>query len=274
MNILITGTKGFIGKNLASELMQSHNVILLENGQEYSYIGNKFIVNLLDSCHIDLIVKEKLNIDVIIHTASRLASSSNLHDISLLKDNILMYEHLSKIINKFNPKQIINLSSIAVYPNIDGEYKETSEIRPSINNEGLYGLSKFVGENMLDLLCKKTNILNLRLGQVYGQGMRTDRIFEIMKKELKERNIISVYGNGRRVSGFIHIESLIKKVIFCINKELYGIYNLSDENLSYKELALQIIKEYGNKESKIELVNKGVSAKVLINNKKIMRLIK
>ena len=68
--------------------------------------------------------------------------------------------------NKFNPKQVINLSSIAVYPNKDGIFYETSEIRPSANNDGLYGLSKFIGENILDFKCAKSNIVKLRLAQV------------------------------------------------------------------------------------------------------------
>lgn len=273
MNILITGTKGFIGRHLSKKLIIDHNVFFIENGKDYTRSINKFNINLLNEEHIKLLLEEELDIDLIIHTASRLASS-NLEDMSLLKDNILMYENLTKIINKFSPKQVINLSSIAVYPNLDGNYTEQSEIKPSVNSEGLYGLSKFVGENILDLLCKEPNTLHLRLAQVHGDGTRSNSIFEVMKKELSESNTISVYGNGRRISAFIHIDSLIDKIIFFSNrKDLNGIFNLSDENLSYLELAQRIIKKHGNKKSKIELVNKGVSAEVCINIDKMKKVI-
>jgi nucleoside-diphosphate-sugar epimerase len=213
MNILVTGSKGFIGSHLTKRLKQNHKVFFVEHDMDFSLVDNRFRVNLLNINHINLLVKQEVKIDVLIHTASRFGLPLNGQDISVLDDNILMYKNLTHMINVLNPKQVINLSSIAVYPNKDGNYKETSEIRPSVNSEGLYGLSKFVGENILDLLCKKCNILNLRLAQVYGEGMRSDRIFEIMKKQLEDRNVISIYGNGERTSGFIHIDSLVERYL-------------------------------------------------------------
>ena len=60
--------------------------------------------------------------------------------------------------------------------------------------------------------------------------MRQDRIFEVMKKEVKEKNMITVYGMGRRISAFIHIDSLISKIELCIKKKLKGIFNIVDKN--------------------------------------------
>mgnify|MGYP000864596598 FL=1 len=272
MNILITGSNGFIGKNLSQKLKKKYEIYYLTRSKFYSRKKNKIKCDLLKKNHINLLMKEKLKLDIIIHAASKLASSSNLENISLIKNNILIYENLSLVINKFNPKQVINLSSIAIYPNKDGVYDETSQVRPSINNDCLYGLSKFIGENILDFKCSKSNILNLRIAQVYGSGMRSDRIYEIMKKQLKDKNTINVYGMGRRVSGFIHIDSLVSKIKFCIKKKLDGIFNIGDENLSYKQLAKKIIIKYGNINSQIKFLDKGVNSKTFINFKKLKRM--
>lgn len=272
MNILITGANGFIGKYLVEKLKKNHNLIELYNGTKYVNDNTKITCNLLDKNHINCFLEETFDIDLIIHSASKLASVQNINDLSLLYDNLLIYEHLALIIGKYKPNKVINFSSIAVYPNKDGEYVENSEIRPSMNSEGLYGLSKFCGENILDFFYKEIKISHLRIAQVYGDGMRDDRIIKIMQKELREANIITVFGNGRRVSNFINIETLIKKIVFFIENDIVGIFNIGENNLSYKDLALQIIRQYGNEKSKLKLVKHGISSKSLINTDKLKEM--
>jgi len=273
MNILITGANGFIGKHLVENLKNKNNLIELKNGENYLNDDNsKITCNLLDKNHINSFLEESLQIDLIIHTASKLASVKNVKNLSLLHDNIVIYEHLALIIEKYKPKKVINFSSIAVYPNEDGEYFENSEIRPSANNDCLYGLSKFCGENILDFLHKKTSIIHLRIAQVYGAKMREDRIFRIMQNELQETNTITVFGNGRRVSNFINIDTLIKKIMFFIENDITGIFNIGEKNLSYRDLALQIIKQYGNDKSQIKLVKDGISSKFLLNTDKLKEM--
>lgn len=267
MNILITGSGGFIGSNLVNELKKHHFIFELYNGSEYCIKGNQIICNILNKKHIEKLLNENIEVDVIIHTASILASKDNINNLSLFYDNIKMYENLISIIDKFNPSRVINFSSIAVYPNKDGNFSEISEIKPSENAECLYGLSKFCGENILDFFVKEKNIImiHLRVSQVYGVGMREDRIMKVMEKELKDKNMITVFGKGERISNFIDIETLIYKIKLLLNYGYSNIFNIGKENLSYKELAEKIIIEYGNKDSKIVLLNKGVFSKTKID---------
>lgn len=273
MTILITGANGFIGKNLVENLKKNYNLIELYNGEKYlNNNDSKITCNLLDKSHINYFLAESFQIDLIIHTASRLASTTNMKDLSLLHDNIIIYEHIALIIEKYKPKKVINFSSIAVYPNEDGEYFETSQARPSANNDCLYGLSKFCGENILDFLHKTTPIIHLRISQVYGENMREDRIFKMMRNELQETNVITVFGNGKRVSNFIHIEILIKKIRFFVEKDIVGIFNIGEINLSYQDLASQIIIQYGNQTSQIKLVENGISSRFILNTDKLKRM--
>lgn len=271
MNILITGSDGFIGKHLLDYFKKGNKVYSLLYGLEYLFEGNKIHINLLNDSHMESLISENLSIDVIIHAASILGSSSDIYDLSILYNNIKMYENINKLIEFYKPDKIINFSSIAVYPTLEGEYSEESHIKPSVNSEGIYGLSKFCGENILDF-CNKNNgtdIINLRLSQVYGEGMRNDRILKIMENELKEKNTVTVFGNGKRVSSFIEINELIKIVDLCVNKKISGVYNTGGHNWSYLELAEQVIEKYGNKDSRVILEDKGISAKCFINSAKI-----
>ena len=270
MNILITGASGFIAHNLIKKIDKKHNIFCLCNGRNYKFNNDKITVNLLNKEHVDLFLQEKIKIDVLVHTAAKLANTDSVKNTSLFFDNAEMYKNLIVIINKLKPNKVINLSSIAVYPNRDGEYYEDSEIRPSVNNEGLYGLAKFCGENLLDLCCKGIGVSHLRVAQVFSK--REDRIFKVMEKELKELNTITVYGDCRRVSNFITIDMLIRSILFFIKNDMYGIFNIGDKNLSYKDLALSIIEKHGNSQSTIKCVDKGVSSRAFINVNKLKKL--
>lgn len=94
-------------------------------------------------------------------------------------------------------------------------------------------------------------MIHLRVSQVYGAGMREDRIMKVMEKELKDKNTITVFGKGERISNFIDIETLVYKIKLLLNYSYSNIFNIGKENLSYKELAEKIIMKYGNEDSKI-----------------------
>jgi nucleoside-diphosphate-sugar epimerase len=278
-NIFITGASGFIGGHLSNFLQERHNVYNLVRTQKSSNsLRNVIIADLrkkgkVRTCLAEL--REKDGIHIIMHLASRLASANEIDDLNILHDNLKITEAVINIAKILKPQKIINFSSIAVYPNKDGIYSEASEIKTSVNSECLYGLSKFCSENMLDFLLRKEKIIisHLRISQAYGEGMRQDRIISMMIKELKEKNCITVFGNGKRISNFISIEKVLDIVNFFINNETAGIFNVGDENLSYLELAKRVIGQYGNRRSKIVLRPDGSRAKFYLNTGKINKLL-
>ncbi|TRZ96021.1 NAD(P)-dependent oxidoreductase [bacterium] len=262
MNIIVTGSGGFIGKHLCSYLKHEHSVI---------GIGSKQI-DLRESNRVKDAFRNFKNIDAVIHLAARLSTAN---DMSILYDNIKITENLADSIKLFKPRKVINISSIAVYPNKEGIYKETSEIDPSFNTESSYGISKFCSEQIFNSYLKNEPIVisHLRLAQVYGEGMREDRLISIMLKELREKNTITVFGNGKRLSNFINIDKLNKIISVFIEKDYPGVYNVGEENLSYLKLAERLIKKYGKKESKIIKMASGSKAKFFLDTSKLRKIL-
>lgn len=274
MNILVTGASGYIGKSLVKELSKYHHVLQIKNSKEYAVNNDIYNMNLLDAAHVKLFLNESISVDVMIHIASKMASAQSIYDLNILYDNIKMYEHLIDIVEFYKPNKLINFSSIAVYPNIDGEYDEESMVKPSINGDALYGLSKFCGENILDHMLKnlQIDIVHLRVSQVFSDDLRDDRLYMIMKDELSRTNEITVYANGERVSNFIHKDLLINKVLFFIENDLNGIFNIGNKNLTYKEFAEYVISQFGNADSKIIINKNGLQSKLYIKMDKFNSL--
>lgn len=280
MNILVTGANGFIGKKVSSALEhEGHRIYrLVRSG------GNKskdtIEVDLTDNNQVIDFCKHFKNekqVDMVIHLASKMADYKHdeYQQLSVLEDNIEITKNMVLITKKLKLNKIINLSSIAVYPNIDGVFDENSKIDMSSNSDCLYGLSKFCSENIFQYMFKneKTVVTNLRVAQVYGEGMRDDRIIPIMRSELKEENTITVFGQGERISNFIHIDKLIEIIKCFVVNDIDGVCNIGDESLSYMDIAKSLIGEYGNGASRIILKDNGVRAKFVLDTKKMKEII-
>lgn len=273
MKILITGSNGFIGKNLSIHLEKNHTVYKLKRNAGGIYDNLTILVDLTDTEAI----KNKFNnelanlqIDAIIHCAAILTFENDKENLSVLHQNNAITYNLIYLAEKLNVKKVINFSTIGVYPNTDGIYTENSAVKTYLNAECIYALSKFCSEELISYYLKNTKVINIRLSQTYGEGMRNDRIYAIYLKELIENNVITVWGNGERTSNFISINYLltvIDKIIISNNME--GVYNLGEENISYLQLAQKIIQKFGNSESRIVKLDKGIKSKVVIDCTKI-----
>jgi len=276
MNILITGASGFIGNSLRLELSKFHNVYATDIVQIHES-PQFFILDLLKPEEIDQKLTE-LNfpeIEVIIHCASILATSENHRDIKLLYNNLKITESIIKLAKRINPSKIVNFSTIGVYPNSDGVFTEESKINPGKNYEAIYGLSKFCSEELFSFLCDDIKVVNLRNAQTIGEGMRNDRIYAVMLDELNRTNAISVWGNGKRTSAFISIDYLIETIkAILLKDDFQGTFILGEKNLTYLDLAKQIIEKYGNENSQIILEDKGNRSKSYFDFSKIKKYLK
>lgn len=276
MNIALTGSSGFIGAHLKQKLLEEHHslICLTRKPKNDCDMAIDLLSEQINNEQIATLKEKK--IDTLIHLASCFISSpmNFQQEKEVFDKNIKMIENIIKIASETNIRKILFFSSIAVYPNKDGYYSEESEINMSTNCECMYGLSKFCSEMMLLHYLPQTIVSILRIAQVYGEGMRSDRIIEVLKQELFENNTMHVWGNGKRISNFIRVDKLLEYLNKFIMGDYPGIYNVGDVNISYLELAKRLKDKYGNEDTQIILDSRGVDAKVFINIEKLNETIK
>ena len=236
MNILVTGSSGFVGRNICNEIVKKNSIIGIynKNNKNKSYSNIKLdLCENLEPSEIRAIFKGE-KIHSVIHLAGLLADKKNFRNFNLFEKNIKITRNLIDICKVIKPKSFINFSTMSVYPDISGAYDEKTVFRINNNVDFLYGFSKYCSEILFENYFKnlhKINFCNLRVSQIYGEGMNQTRIIPIMKKELRDKNSITVFGNGLRMSNFIHIDKLSKYIVFILSKKLKGTYNIGDENI-------------------------------------------
>jgi len=279
MKILVIGADGFIGRNICTSLGEIHDIYKvcrrsLPDGDE-----KVFAADLADFAEVTRMLGSlsfsRLRIDLVIHCAARLASGESSRNMDIFLENNRITESVVRIAGKLDVARVINFSTIGVYPNSDGIYSETSAVNTTLNAECLYSLSKFCSEQVFEFFIGEGKVVNLRLAQTFGPGMRDDRIYALFLKELQENNTITVWGNGERVSNFISISKLVEIIQHIVGDiRIAGVYNTGEKNISYGQLAEMLIDEFGNSESRIIKIEKGTRAKVVIDCSKLNNSIK
>jgi nucleoside-diphosphate-sugar epimerase len=184
--VLITGGAGFIGTHLRILLEEDASAEVIPVDSRPSEKG--LVLNLACGESVQAAVRNGLlpkKIDCIVHLAARLVSADNPKDTTILLDNIKMAGNVACLAEALSAEKVIHASSMAVYPNRTGVYSEESITNAVWSAEGLYGLSKICSEQLIDFLLKGTLIktVHMRFAQVYGEGMRSDRIIPMMKQE-------------------------------------------------------------------------------------------
>lgn len=256
MRILILGVSGFIGRNLYEKLSESSEVYGLSRSKvalkrcKTADLSKQFNIGSLFP---------NIKFDVVINLASVMANRENLYNLEdLLIGNIKLTGNIIEALKSQPETYLINFSSTAVYPNITGVFNEESVIDPSKNADALYGLSKFNSEVLFDyLLPEEQKIIHLRTSYVYGEGMDESRIHKVFEKELKEKNTITIFGNGERIIPQVSISYLADKISYIIKEKPVGIKNLIEENILLQDYAQRLINELGDDKSTFILVEKG-----------------
>lgn len=264
MKILLTGGSGYLGTSLKQELRNRGNRVFSLSRSSGPHIDD-LACDLTDMSEIDDIFK-KLNgekIKVVVHLASKLMDETS-SQFDIFDHNLEISKGFVRLAGLLMPSKVINASSTAVYPEISGTFDEESIIMPSVNSDALYGLSKFVAENLMDasLLSTSTQCIHLRIGQVYGDQMPEDKIIPVLRKELKIDSRMTLFGCGERIIPFVNISFLIDVILkFILNKTKSGVYNVVSENMSLIDIANRIAQEEGVSEPDIVLVPDGKTSK-------------
>lgn len=225
--ILITGSAGFIGRNICSEALRLGYKVTGFDLKETKIDGvNSVIGDIRNKEQIDKVVKNK---DFVIHTAavtSVIEFEKNLFDS--YSTNVTGFMNLIDSAAKSNVSKFLYASSSAIY--LDNFSEETViDIRKLKNDYSKSKLmNELIAESYSSLYSMKT--IGMRFFNVYGVGENEKgnyaSIISIFLKNKKENKPLILYGDGKQARDFIYVEDLAKIVFMLLDKAENGIYNV------------------------------------------------
>ncbi|MGN0017874.1 MAG: GDP-mannose 4,6-dehydratase [Candidatus Gastranaerophilaceae bacterium] len=243
MNILITGGAGFIGSNLAEKLIKDHNIIVIDNFNDYyspaikennikEILNNpKYKLYRADVRNIEEIkpVFSENSIDCVVHIAASAGVRASIKEPDLfIKNNICATVNVLELMKDFNVKKLVFASSSSVYGNCKAEkFSEDLKITEPISP---YAATKSACEQFIYTFSKLYDIqaVCLRFFTVYGRRQRPDLAISKFVNLIKQDKPIPVYGDGTTYRDYTYIDDILSGIESAIyyNKTPYEIINL------------------------------------------------
>jgi nucleoside-diphosphate-sugar epimerase len=223
MNVLVTGSCGFIGTNLCLSLLadghsvlgvdsftENYNPIMKRRNLKDLELSENFTFHDMDLLNADLprLIDGK---DVVFH----LAGQPSVHN-SWGKDfqiytnrNILLTQKLLSAIREAGTPKLVHSSSSSIYGRVlvtpTKEDHEKAPISP-------YGVTKLAAENLVTLFGSEfgLNTVSLRYFTVYGPRQRPDMAFSKLIDSAKHGKSFPLHGDGSQVRDFTFVRDVVE----------------------------------------------------------------
>ena len=247
-NLLVTGGCGFIGSNFIKHMIKKYPKYEITNYDKLTYAGDKSNVSeceYYDNYHFvkgdindyDKVKKtiKSLKIDTIINFAAESHVDRSIESSDeFINTNINGTHTLLKLLHEFPIKKFIQISTDEVYGSLkegDRPFMESTPLAPN----SPYAASKTAA----DLLCRsfyetyKYPIVITRCSNNYGPNQYPEKLIPLMIQKAKNNENLPVYGNGRNIRDWIHVQDHCEAidVVFLKGKDgvIYNIGGLDEK---------------------------------------------
>ena len=241
MNILLTGSGGFIGSNLKKHFAEKFNLFTPRSAE-------------LDLCDKKA-VKEyfsKRKIDLVIHCASVGGARGITDSTDTLEKNLLMFNNILSCKNE--SVRVITFGSGAMYGKHRQLHKVCEREIGEIVPKDLYGLSKM---EIAKLVEKRNDVLCLNIFACYGYDEKDSRFPSYAINCVINHKPIII--NQNVIFDYLWVEDMVKIVEFFVNNKIHDkIINITPSlSISLEEIA--------------KIVNNlsGINNEIIIKNTKL-----
>ena len=262
-NVLITGGLGFIGSNLAIEMVNIGARVSISDAMIDGHGGNLFNIepikdkvtvyytDIRDRDSMNSIVRGK---DYIFHLAGQndhiLSLTDPFPDIDInIKGSAVLLEACKKY----------NRDARLVYTGTRGEYGQAVKLpvdeNALINPKGIYELSSLMVQKLFKIYNDNHGVRSvmLRLTNIYGERaqMRHSR-FGVANWFIRlalDNDAIKIFGDGSILRDFLCVQDTVDAILMCAQcEEAYGhLFNVgNDKPSSFLDLAKMIIEIAGS----------------------------
>lgn len=236
--ILLTGSGGFIGKNLKSYLYKKYNLLT----------PRSFELDLTDEHAVRQYFSEN-QIDFIIHCGTTGGARGIEDKDTTIEDNLAMVDNILKF--KQPDTRVILFGSGAMYDKSRNLHKvKESEIGEVIPQD-LYGKSKMM---IAQKIKNRTDVLCLNIFACYGYGEKENRFPSYAITQILNKETIEI--NQNVVFDYLFVEDMQKIIEYFIeNIPQDNIINITpDKSISLLEIA-EIVNSFSEEKVDITIKN-------------------
>jgi len=259
MKVVVTGGCGFIGSNIAEELIKKHYVVViddlstgrieniqsLQDKENFEFVrGNITDLGLLKQIFED--------VDCIFHQAAIPSVQRSVENpLDTNEANIKGTLNVLIAARDCGVKKVVYASSSSVYGDTP-ELPKKENMKP--NPQSPYAVSKLTGEYYCKVFSEIYGIKTvcLRYFNVYGPNQDPASEYAAVIPRFINRVLNNqppiIFGDGNQTRDFTFVKDVVKANILAMEKNVEGVFNIAyGQQISINELANKIMEIVGVK---------------------------
>jgi len=259
MKVVVTGGCGFIGSNIAEELIKKHYVVViddlstgrieniqsLQDKENFEFVrGNITDLGLLKQIFED--------VDCIFHQAAIPSVQRSVENpLDTNEANIKGTLNVLIAARDCGVKKVVYASSSSVYGDTP-ELPKKENMKP--NPQSPYAVSKLTGEYYCKVFSDIYGIktICLRYFNVYGPNQDPASEYAAVIPRFINRVLNNqppiIFGDGNQTRDFTFVKDVVKANILAMEKNVEGVFNIAyGQQISINELANKIMEIVGVK---------------------------
>ena len=268
MNVLVTGSSGFIGHKVCEQLLKRGDTVIgVDNMNDYYDVklkehrlnllkkDNNFKfekINIENLEDLEILFKNN-QIDGVINLAARAGVRYSMKDpFVYMRTNAIGTLNLLDLMRKYDVKKMVLASTSSLYAGQEMPFLETLPVNTPISP---YAASKKSAEVMAYAYhyLYGLDISIVRYFTVYGPAGRPDMVIFKFINNIVEGKPITVNGDGTQTRDFTYVDDIARGTISALKPVGYEITNLGGGLASYslKEL-ISLIEKYSGKKAQVK----------------------
>jgi UDP-glucose 4-epimerase len=257
MKVVVTGGAGFIGSNLAEELLKKHEVTVIDNlstGRIENLDQIRDKINFIEGSITDLdLLKEAFSgSDTVFHQAA-IPSVQRSVDNPIASNEANVEGTLKVLVasRDCNVRKVVYASSSSAYGDTPTLPKK-EDMKP--NPKSPYAISKLAGEYYCRVFSEVYGLKTacLRYFNVYGPRQNPESQYAAVIPRFITRVLAHeppvIYGDGTQTRDFTFVKDVVKANVLAMQSPAEGVFNIAcGKRVSLNELAGKIMEITGIK---------------------------
>jgi len=249
MKVLIFGSNGLVGSNIAMKLKDAkENMEVIKSTRNdtnlFSLIETKRKITTVQP-------------DIIINAAAKVGgiNANNTQRFSFILDNLKINTNIFEAVAGLHNIKIINIGSSCIYPlNAENPITEESIMTGKLEpTNSPYSMAKLSAVELGRALKYQygNDVINIMPTNIYGPNDHFNEsdshvipglIYKMHNAVLKQKSQVEIWGSGKPLREFMHVQDLASAVLFLIKNEVTeDLLNIgTGEEISIKELSKEI----------------------------------
>jgi UDP-glucose 4-epimerase len=231
--VLVTGGAGFIGSNLARQLIAEGNKVVIIDNFNTGNVRNLsgLDIEVLSFDLVDIPVNQLTNLLLGVSSIYHLAANADVRD-GWKHRRLDFDQNLKATINLLEASADAGVSEF-IFTSTGSVYGEAQQFPTTEGSQipiqtSLYGASKFAAEGFIQAYASagKLKATVFRLVSALGPNYSHGHVIDFVRQLKSDSSNLTILGDGTQRKSYMHVHDCVRALISLRSKKIFDVFNI------------------------------------------------